>query len=172
MLYGRGMTAMLHVIFGPSGAGKSTYAKELARREPAVHFAIDDWMARLFAADMPEPIEFQWMMERVERCEAQIWSTAAGVIAAGTSVVLDLGLMRRSDRARVAEIAQAVELPLQFHFVTAPQDVRRARVLERNEVRGETFAIGVTPEMFEFIEGVYEAPDAAELEGAVISESA
>ena len=172
MFYGRGMTAMLHVVYGPSGAGKSTYAKELARREPAVHFAIDDWMARLFAADMPEPIEYHWMMERVERCEAQIWSTAAGVIAAGTSVVLDLGLLRRSDRARVAEIAQAVELPIQFHFVTAPEEVRRARVLERNEVRGETFAIVVTPEMFDFIEGVFEAPDASELQGAIASESA
>jgi predicted kinase len=166
------MSAILHIVFGPSGAGKSTYAQALARREPAVHFAIDDWMARLFAPDMPEPLEFDWMMERVERCEAQIWSTAAGVIAAGTSVVLDLGLMRRSDRARVAEIAQAVDLPLQFHFVTAPQEVRRARVLERNEVRGETFAIGVTPEMFDFIEGVYEAPDAQELVGAIVSESA
>ena len=165
------MTAILHVIFGPSGAGKSTYAKQLARTEPAIHFAIDDWMARLFAADMPEPLEFEWMMSRVERCEAQIWSVAAAAMAAGTSVVLDLGLMRKSDRARVAEIAEACELPLQFHFVTASSEVRRARVLERNEVRGETFAIEVNPDMFDFIEGVYEAPDAEELRGAIISES-
>ena len=48
----------------------------------------------------------------------------------------------------------------------------RARVLERNEVRGETFAIGVTPEMSDFIEGVFEAPDASELQGAIVSESA
>jgi predicted kinase len=166
------MSATLHVIFGPSGAGKSTYARELARREPAVHFAIDDWMAKLFAADMPEPLEFAWMMERIERCEAQIWSTAAAVIAAGTSVVLDLGLMRRADRERVAQIAQACELPFQFHFVTAPSEVRRARVLARNEVRGETFAIEVTPDMFDFIEGVYEAPAPDELKGCIISESA
>lgn len=166
------MTATLHVVFGPVGAGKTTYARELARREPAVHFAIDDWMARLFAADMPEPLEFEWMMARVERCEAQIWSTAAAVMVAGTSVVLDLGLMRKTDRDRVAEIAQACELPSQFHFVTASPEVRRARVLERNEVRGETFAIAVTPEMFDFMEGVYEAPARAELMGCVISESA
>lgn len=165
------MTATLHVIFGPSGAGKSTYAKQLARSEPAVHFAIDEWMARLFAADMPEPLEFEWMMARVERCEAQIWSIAASTMAAGTSVVLDLGLMRKTDRARVAEIAEACDLPLQFHFVTASPDVRRARVQERNEVRGETFSIDVSPDMFDFIEGVFEAPDAQELRGAIISES-
>jgi len=166
------MTATLHVIFGPSGAGKSTYAKDLARRTPAVHFAIDEWMARLFAPDMPEPLEFEWMMERVERCEAQIWSTAAAAMAAGTSVVLDLGLMRRADRARVAEIAEACDLPLQFHFVTAPQEVRRARVLDRNQVRGETFSIEVTPDMFAFIEGVYEPPESDELAGCIVSESA
>jgi predicted kinase len=165
------MTATLHVIFGPSGAGKSTYAKDLARRAPAIHFAIDEWMARLFAADMPEPLEFEWMMERVERCEAQIWSTAAAAMASGASVILDLGLMRRSDRARVAEIAQACELPLQFHFVTAPQAVRRDRVLQRNEVRGDTFSIEVTPDMFNFIEGVYEAPEPGELVGCIVSES-
>ena len=166
------MPATLHVVFGPSGAGKSTYAKEFARREPAVHFPLDDWMARLFAADMPQPIEFEWMMSRIERCEAQIWSTAAAVISAGTSVMLDLGLMRKADRARVAEIAAAVDLPLQFHFVTAPQAVRKARVMARNQQRGETYAIEVNPEMFEFIEGVYEAPDTEELAGCVVSESA
>ena len=100
------MTPTLHVIFGPSGAGKSTYASDLARRERAVTFSIDDWMARLFAQDMPQQPDFNWLMERVERCEAQIWSTAAAVMATGTSVVLDLGLLRRSDRARVAEIAR------------------------------------------------------------------
>ena len=42
---------------------------------------------------------------------------------------------------------------------------------ERNVVRGENFAIEVTPEMFEFVEGVFEPPEPAELEGAIISES-
>lgn len=165
------MTATLHVIFGPSGAGKTTYANSFARREKAVAFILDEWMARLFAPDMPEPIEYEWMIERVQRCEAQIWSVAAGVLAAGTSVILDIGLMRRADRDRVREIAAATGLPLQFHFVTASAEARRARVSERNVVRGENFAIEVTPELFDFIEGVYEAPDPEELAGAVISES-
>jgi len=166
------MAATLHVIFGPSGAGKTTYAHTFARREKAVAFILDDWMAKLFGPDMPEPLEYDWMIERVQRCETQIWSTAAGVLATGTSVILDIGLMRKADRARVREIAEAAELPLQFHFVTASPEARRARVAERNIVRGEGFAIEVTPELFDFIEGVYEAPEPQELEGAVISESA
>lgn len=166
------MSATLHVIFGPSGAGKTTYAHAFARREKAVAFILDDWMARLFAPDMPEPLEYEWMIERVQRCEAQIWSTAAAVLATGTSVILDIGLMRRADRQRVREIAAAAELPLQFHFVTASPQARRARVAERNVVRGENFAIEVTPELFDFIEGVYEPPEPEELKGAVVSESA
>jgi len=166
------MTATLHVIFGPSGAGKTVYAHSFARREKAVAFVLDEWMAQLFAPDMPQPIEYEWMIERVQRCEAQIWSVAAGVLATGVSVILDIGLMRRDDRARVRQIAEGAGLPLQFHFVTAPVEVRRARVAERNVIRGENFAIEVKPEHFEFIEGVFEAPDAEELKGAIVSESA
>ena len=165
------MTATLNVIFGPSGAGKTLYANAFARREKAVAFILDDWMARMFGPDMPEPLQYDWMIERVGRCEAQIWSVAAGVMATGTSVILDIGLMRRADRDRVREIAEGAGLPLQVHFVDAPPEVRRARVMERNVIRGEGFAIDVPPDMFDFIEGVYEAPEPAELVGAVISRS-
>jgi predicted kinase len=165
------MGATLNVIFGPCGAGKTTYAHAFARREKAVAFILDDWMARMFGPDMPEPLQYDWMIERVGRCEGQIWATAAGVLATRTSVILDIGLMRKADRARVREIAEATGLDLQFHFVDAPQAVRRARVLDRNVVRGESFAIEVTPDLFEFIEGVYEPPEPGELTGAVISVS-
>lgn len=163
------MPATLHVIFGPCGAGKTTYAHALARREGAVPFILDEWGARLFGPDVRGPIEFGWMVERLGRCNALIWSTAAAVVAAGASVVLDLGLMRRGDRDRIRQMAQAAGLPLKWHFVDAPQDVRRARIHARNTARGETFAAEVTPEMFELLEGLYEAPAPAELDGAAVS---
>ncbi|MDB5475527.1 MAG: hypothetical protein JWP49_1038 [Phenylobacterium sp.] len=165
------MAATLNVIFGPCGAGKTTYAHAFARRERAVAFILDDWMARMFGPDILEPIEYAWMLERVARCEAQIWSTAAATITAGASVILDIGLMRKDDRARVREIAEATDLPLQWHFVDAAKEVRRARVAGRNTIKGETFAIDVSPEMFDFIEGVYEAPEPGELAGAIVSSS-
>ncbi|HZZ33299.1 MAG TPA: ATP-binding protein, partial [Phenylobacterium sp.] len=165
------MPATLHAIFGPCGAGKTTYAHDFARRRHAVAFILDDWMARLFGPDMPEPLQYDWMVERVGRCEGQIWATAAGVLATGRSVILDIGLMRKADRERVRQIAEATDLPLQWHFVDAPAHVRRARVAGRNVVRGESFAIDVSPDMFDFIEGVYEPPEPAELSGAVMSVS-
>lgn len=165
------MAATLHLIFGPSGAGKTTYAHAFARREGAVAFVLDEWMARLFAPDMPQQVEYDWLVERVARCEGQIWSSAAAVLAAGTPAVLDLGLLRRADRDRVREIVEAVEVPAQWHYVTAPEAVRRARVAERVRVHGQDLPLQTTPDMFAFVEGVFEAPDAAELTGAIVSES-
>ena len=165
------MTATLNVIYGPSGAGKTTYANAFARRERAVAFILDEWMAQLFGPDIPAQVEYPWLVERVGRCEAQIWSTVAAAMASGTSVILDLGLMRKADRDRIREIAEAVDLPLQWHYVTAPQEARRARVAERTQVHGKSFALQVTPDMFEFVEGVFEAPSPEELTGAIVSES-
>lgn len=165
------MTAILNVIFGPSGAGKTTYAHAFARQNGAVAFILDEWMANLFGPDIPQQVEYPWLIERVGRCEAQIWSTAAATLSAGTSVILDLGLMRKGDRDRVREIVEAVELPVQWHYVNAPQATRRARVAERTQAHGESFALQVTPDMFEFVEGVFEAPSEDELKGVIISES-
>jgi predicted kinase len=163
------MPATLNVILGPCGAGKTTYAHALARREGAVPFILDEWGARLFGPDVDGPLDFGWMLERLGRCNALIWSTATAVLAAGTSVVLDLGLMRRADRERIRKIAREAGLSMQGHFVDAPQEVRRARVAARNEAKGETFVREVPPEMFDMIEAIYEAPAPAELEGAVLS---
>jgi predicted kinase len=165
------MSAILNVIFGPSGAGKTTYAHAYARRERAIAFILDEWMARLFGPDIPQQVEYDWLVERVGRCETQIWSTVAAVMSTGTSVILDLGLMRKADRDRIREIAEGADLPLQWHYVTAPQGARRSRVAERTRAHGAAFALQVTPDMFEFVEGVFEAPDAAELVGAIVSES-
>jgi predicted kinase len=163
------MPATLNLIFGPCGAGKTTYAHALARREGAVAFILDDWGARLFGPDVDGPLDFGWMLERLGRCNALIWSTATAVLGAGTAVVLDLGLMRRADRERLRKLAQETGLSMQWHFVDAPQEVRRARVAGRNETKGETFAAEVPPEMFDMFEAIYEAPASAELEGAVLS---
>jgi predicted kinase len=163
------MPATLNLIFGPCGAGKTTYAYALARREGAVAFVLDDWGARLFGPDVQGPIDFGWMVERLGRCQAVIWSTATAVLGAGTSVVLDLGLMRRAHRERIREMAQEAGLSMQWHFVDAPREVRRARVVGRNETKGETFVREVPPEMFDMFEALYEPPAPAELEGAVLS---
>lgn len=66
------MTAVVHLVTGSTGAGKTTYAVALAARESALRLSIDEWMTTLFGPDQPAALQFEWMMERVNRCEAQM----------------------------------------------------------------------------------------------------
>ncbi|KAB8141744.1 ATP-binding protein [Chloroflexia bacterium SDU3-3] len=158
----------ISIVFGPQGAGKSTYARQLTQDIGGVHFSIDDWMARLYGADMPSPLDLAWVMERVGRCEAQIWATAAAVAASGGHAVLDLGFMKAAQRSAFTARASELGLPVSLHFVDAAPELRRQRVLERNSARGETFAFEVTPAMFDFMEGQFERPTDEELAAATV----
>lgn len=161
----------LHLIYGPQGAGKSTRAAELARLHHALPLAIDDWMGQLYGPDLPQPMDLAWVMARVQRCESRIWHTAEAALRAGCAVVLDLGFMKRAQRAAAAARAGAADRPVQWHFVDAPLALRRERVARRNTQRGATFAFEVTPAMFDFMESQYEPPSAEERARAIVLES-
>jgi predicted kinase len=161
----------VHIVFGPQGAGKSTYSGRLAVETRAVHFSIDDWMNQLYGADLPKPLNFAWIMERVRRCEERIWATASGFAHAGGNVVLDLGFMKVDSRTEFLELSRACALPSRLHFIDAPLDVRKRRVLARNSERGKTFSFEVTPAMFDFMEKQFQRPTDAELSTAVVSKS-
>jgi len=161
----------IHLVFGPQGAGKSTYARQLAARQNALRLSIDEWMGSLYGPDLPKPLDLAWVTERVQRCERQIWATAAEAARCGTEIVLDLGFMKTASRSAFVSLAWNANHAVRLHHVTAPQAIRRERVLARNEERGETFSFEVTPQMFEFMEAQFEAPTPEELSHALLIES-
>jgi predicted kinase len=152
-----------HLICGSTGAGKSTYAKRLADDLGGLYFAIDEWMVALFWKDSPDPIEFDWAMERVNRCEMQIAAMASQGVRRGLPAILDLGFTKASHREKFATIAKNADIDVKLHFVDVPAEVRWERVQGRNAKKGETFAMEVNREMFDFVEGMWEAPDVAEM---------
>jgi len=158
----------VHLIFGQQGAGKSTYSKKLCQEINAVHYSIDEWMWKLYGADLPQPMNIGWIMERVDRCEKHIWSMAKQVVTNGCEVVLDLGFPKSVKRNAFKKLAQEIEVPVQVHFLNAPRLVRRQRVLDRNNEKGETYSFEVTGGMFDFMEGEFDALTASDLEGAVV----
>ncbi len=160
--------AQIHIVFGRQGAGKSTYARELAVQLQATRFSIDDWMGALFGPDMPQPISFPWVMQRVQRCEQRIWDVASQIAKNGGTAVLDLGFMKVSDRTRFIDLALAAQLQVQLHQVTAAHALRRRRVLERNTAQGDTFSFEVSPAVFDFMEKLFESPTDLELATAVV----
>ena len=152
-----------HLIVGPTAAGKSRYARALAADTNGVRFSIDEWMHALFSADMPERMDMTWAMTRVTRCQTQVWSVAQQILAAGTDVVLEIGLLRETDRDTIKARVEAAGYAARFYFVDAELSVRRQRVVQRNAEKGETYSFDVTPRMFEAMEAFFERPSQDEL---------
>lgn len=153
----------LHLILGPVGAGKSTYAAALAARLPAPRFTLDMWMATLYGDDPRPPGDRRaWYAERVDRCLSVIESITFELAERGTPVVLELGLIRRAARLAFYDRVADHGHPLRVHLLDAPREVRRARVVQRNEARGPTFSMEVPLEVFELASDLWEPPDAQE----------
>jgi len=160
--------SIIHIVFGPQGAGKSTYSKKISKETNGVHLSIDDWMWKLYGEDLPKSMNLRWIMERVERCEKQIWSTSEKISKCGSVVILDLGFMKLAKRELFKSLAKDQNIPTQLHYIKAHHSIRRKRVLERNIKKGETFSFEVTSGMFDFMETEFQIPTEKELINAII----
>jgi predicted kinase len=162
---GRRPHGRIHLLVGPVGAGKSTFGLRLARESGAVRLTLDEWMTALFRPDRPELGVIEWYLERAARCTARIWVVASDIAAAGVDVVLELGLLRKRDRARMLARIDATGLALSIHALDAPREVRRERVERRNREQGPTFSVLVPPEFFERASDLWEPLEPDECEG-------
>ena len=153
----------LHLVYGPVAAGKSTYARKLSAEVNAIRFAIDEWMHALFEADRPDKLDMAWIVPRVGRCRTMIWSMCSQVLASGRDVVLEIGLMRETERAAMKSLVDESGHGCAFHFVDAPRNVRLTRTLQRNHEKGPTYSFDVTPAMFEAMELHFERPTQREM---------
>lgn len=155
----------IHLLEGPVGAGKSTLAAALSARHDAPRFILDDWMAVLFRPDRPEVDLWPWYLERKQRCIELIWRLGDEALDRGQDVILELGLVRRAAREEFYQRVDAADRQLIIYLLDAPRELRRARVQERNERRGPTFAMPVPDAIFELASDAWEAPDERELAG-------
>jgi predicted kinase len=159
--------ATVHLICGSTGAGKTTYAIALAARAGAVRLSMDEWMATLFVADRPDPPSLPWALERLERCERQLWALAEQLIERDMDVVLDVGLSTRDQRERFRMLVAQTRASSKLHYLDVNVDTRRARVLQRgSQTRAQSFEISAA--MFDAMEPYFEPPTDDELYGAMI----
>ena len=90
-----------------------------------------------------------------------------GAFGAGMQAKVLNNLLAASNTAMtrlVLDWADAAGYDVKLHFVDVDPDTRWQRVQKRNAEKGDTFALEVTREMFDFMEGIWEAPDADEME--------
>ncbi len=152
----------VHLIEGPVGAGKSTYSSTLALRTNGIHVPLDQWFTALFSADRPAADVIHWYVERKERLIALIWSHSRRILASGSDVILELGLIQRQRRLEFCRQIQDEGFELVVHVLDAPLEVRRERVRRRNMEQGSTFAMVVPDHVFDMASSLWEAPDDVE----------
>ena len=157
--------AQIHLVVGPVGSGKSTFARKLCHERNAVLLNLDEWMTRLFSPDRPEAGIVEWYVERASRCVDQIWQITLDLLRARIDVVLEIGLIRSHDREALYSRVDAEALDLTIHVIDAPRELRRARVARRNIERGATFAMEVSPRLFELASDMWEPLTEIECDG-------
>ena len=148
----------VQLLIGPVGAGKTTLARRRVASAPGVLLDVDTWMVRLYGDD-PRPADvLPWYLERRDRCRELAWAVAEDVLASGTTVWLELGLVAAAERQAWYQRIHAADLALAIWLVDAPRDVRRARVAARNQA-GAPFTQQVPPAFFERASDAWEPPD-------------
>lgn len=126
--------ATLHLLVGPAGAGKSTFARRRVAQSAALFLDLDACMVRLYGDDArPAEGVLEWYLERRERCRALLWDLALEALTCGADVYLELGLLTRAEREETYQRCRAEDLSLRVYLLDAPRELRRQRVLARND---------------------------------------
>jgi len=82
----------------------------------------------------------------------------------GGVVVLDLGFTTNAQRSLFVGLADNIGTNSEIHYLSAPVDIRRARVKQRNINKDPNlYSFEVTDFMFDFMEAKFEIPDESEL---------
>lgn len=153
----------LHFIIGSTGAGKTSYSQHLAESMGAFRFSIDEWLNALYWMDAPNPAPFDWVLERVKRCETLAKRLAEQAIANRQVVIIDFGLSETRQRERFYKWARTNGVSYKLHFLDVSKKERWRRVAERNDAPGET-SVKVSKETFDWMEGYFEPPTQEELD--------
>lgn len=113
------------LLIGRICSGKTTYARELMKQERAVLLSADALMQTLF----PEPLGERYDVYAT-RCIAYLYRQARELVAAGVTVILDFGFWTRADRAAAVEALSGI--PLDWCYLSPPEDEWRRRMAQRN----------------------------------------
>jgi predicted kinase len=109
-------------------AGKTSLAKELEEEYAAVRLTPDEWIARLYGADIAE----EWLDAVRDPVEAVMWDLAARGLALGVDVILDFGFWTRSERESFRDRAAQLGAGSRLHFLDVAEDELLRRLAARN----------------------------------------
>ena len=147
-------SAKLIFLCGKMAAGKSTLARELAKRENAVLFVQDDFLAALFPGEITDIPTF---VHRYTRLKNALTPHICLLLSQGVSVVLDFAAATKAQRAWFRELIEHTNVEHELHFVDASDAVCKRQLRDRS--RG--LPVGTrwtTEEDFEAVNAYFQPP--------------
>lgn len=132
----------LLLMSGLSGSGKTCLARHLAERLWAVHIRSDVERKRRaglreLATSHSQLGEDLYSAEATAALYEHLVRAAEDVLAGGFPTIVDATFLERAQRAPFAELAARRGVPLHLIFCEAPESVLRARITERNRLKGD-----------------------------------
>lgn len=109
-------------------SGKTTYANELCDKENAVILSVDELMIKLFGNDSGELHD-----EYVSRIKSFYLEKSIEILSCGTSVILDWGLWRYEERARLKAFYSDRGIKAEIHYIDIDDEEWNRRIDERNK---------------------------------------
>lgn len=119
--------ATVYMLCGQVASGKTTLAARLAEKGAMV-LSCDELMLTLFDHCLG-PRHRETESRALRFLERQ----AAALYHLGVDTVLDHGFWYRKDREEALAFFEENHIPVILYHVTAPPDIRRSRLLARNE---------------------------------------
>jgi len=136
----------LVLTMGLSGAGKSTLAACVAETLGALRLRSDVERKRLHGlapTERPGPELDLYGADATRRTYAHLSELAAGLLAAGHSVVVDAALLRQHERAALRQLARRLGVPFLLLECVADPALMEARLLARTAAADDASDAGV-----------------------------
>ncbi|HIC7210489.1 P-loop nucleotide/nucleoside kinase family protein [Burkholderia stabilis] len=148
---------LLHMVCGKIASGKSTLTAALASAERTILISEDDWLARLYPAEILSIADY---VRYATRLKDVIANHIGALLQAGISVVLDFPFNTVAARAWGLAVSRAAGCGHRLHYLDVSDAVCKARLHARNE-RGE-HPFQASDAEFEQITRYFVVPDSAE----------
>lgn len=103
-------------------------AKELEAARPALRLSPDEWIIRIYGAD----IAGEALDAARDPVENALWELASRVLVLGLDVILENGFWSRSEREDYRTRAAQLGARSELHFAYAPEEELLRRLAKRN----------------------------------------
>lgn len=144
----------LTLFCGPPGSGKTTLARRLESAGVGLRLCTDDWQDELGIPMTDDAAH--------ERLQLRLYRLGMELLARGVDVILEDGLWRREERARVFADARARGARISWHVFDVPPAELQRRLEERAR-RADPGAAPVSAAGLAAILALFQPPTPAEL---------